>query len=55
MIGRAGFGAQFLAASDPDDIAILIAIGEAARAERELEAREAANYIADGTRRVLGG
>lgn len=55
MVGRAGYGAEFLAARDPDDIAILLAIGEAGRDEREREDRDAANYIAEGTRKVLGG
>lgn len=55
MVGRAGYGAEFLAARDPDDIAILISIGEAGRDEREREAKEAAYFIAEGTRKVLGG
>jgi hypothetical protein len=55
MVGRAGFGSEYLAATDHDDIAILMAIGEAARNEREREAREAAHFIAEGTRKVIGG
>lgn len=55
MVGRAGYGAEFLAARDPDDIAVLMAIGEAGRNEREREAKEAAVFIAEGTRKVLGG
>jgi hypothetical protein len=55
MVGRAGYGAEFLAARDPDDIAILLAIGEAGRDEREREAKDAAHFIAEGTRKVLGG
>jgi hypothetical protein len=55
MVGRAGFGSEFLAATDHDDIAILLAIGEAARDEREREAKDAAKFIGEGTRKVLGG
>jgi hypothetical protein len=55
MVGRAGFGSEYLAATDHDDIAILMAIGEAGRVEREREAREAAHFIGEGTRKVLGG
>lgn len=55
MAARAGFGPQLLAARDPDDIAIYLAIGEAAREEREREAKELAFHIAEGTRKVLGG
>lgn len=55
MVGRAGYGSKFLAARDPDDITILLAIGEAAREEREREARDVAYLIGEGTRKVLGG
>lgn len=55
MVGRAGYGSEFLAARDPDDIALLLAIGESAREQREREAKEAATFIAEGTRKVLGG
>jgi hypothetical protein len=55
MVGRAGYGAEFLAATDHDDIAILMAIGEQAADDREREAKDAAIFIAEGTRTVLGG
>lgn len=55
MVGRAGYGAAFLAVRDEDDIAILLAIGEAGRDEREREAKDAAILIAEGTQKVLGG
>lgn len=50
-----GLAAAYLAACDPDDIAIFESIAEGLNDEREREAKELALHIAEGTRRVLGG
>lgn len=52
---QAGLGREYLAAREPDDVAILLAIAESVREEREQESRAAAYHIAEGTRKVLGG
>lgn len=55
MCALAGLGREYLEASDPDDIAILTAIAEAAASEREREREDLAHRVAQGTRAVLGG
>lgn len=51
----ANLGPLFLAATDEDDIAILLAASEVAADIRDEEAKRSARHIADGTRQVLGG
>jgi hypothetical protein len=47
--------AAYLAARDPDDIAIYESIAEGLNDEREREGKDLAVHIAEGTRKVLGG